>query len=72
MIIPYQQLSDEALAGVIEEFVSRDGTELTDTSDKSAQVLRLLKIGELVLVFDPDSESCNLISPEAGMEPSDP
>jgi len=27
MIIPFQKLSREALRGVIEEFVTRDGTE---------------------------------------------
>lgn len=64
MIIPHQQLSPEALAGVIEEYVSRDGTELGEVADKSRAVVRLLQRGELLLVYDPDTESCNLVTPE--------
>ena len=62
MIIPHHELSAEALAGLIEEYVSRDGTELGEVKDKSAAVARLLERGELVLVYDPESESCNIIT----------
>ena len=62
MIIPHRELSEEALAGVIEEYVSRDGTELGEAPDKSETVVRLLDQGELVLVFDPRTESCNLLT----------
>ena len=64
MIIPHENLSAEALAGLVEEYVSRDGTERGEVADKSKAVIRLLERGELVLVYDPDSESCNLISPD--------
>ena len=64
MIIPFRQLSPEALAGVIEEFVTRDGTEFSESADKAAAVRSALERGELVLVFDPQSESCNLLSPD--------
>ena len=62
MIIPHRELSAEALAGVIEEYVTRDGTEFGEVPDKSEAVVRLLDRGELVLVYDPDSESCNIIT----------
>ena len=61
MIIPHQQLSAEALTGVIEEYVTRDGTELSEASTKVAAVRRGLDLGSLVLVYDPDAESCNIL-----------
>ncbi len=64
MIVPYQRLSPDALAAVIEEYVSRDGTEHTDAELKAKQVRQALEAGELVLVFDAEAESCNLLSPE--------
>ena len=65
MIIPYQKLSPEALRGVIEEIVTRDGTELSDTEDKINQVMRLLGKNKLVLTYDPDTRGCNLVPPDA-------
>jgi uncharacterized protein YheU (UPF0270 family) len=64
VIIPHRELSAKALAGVIEEYVTRDGTELGEAVDKSGVVARMLDRGDLVLVYDPDSESCNIITRE--------
>jgi len=64
VIIPYNQLSPEALRGVIEEFVSRDGTELTDAENKVEQVKRQLEKGEVVIAYDPGSRTCNIIPAE--------
>ena len=65
MEIPYTELSNEALLGVIEEFISREGTDYghTDYSfdQKVEQVISQLKKGEVKLFFDSDSESCNLM-----------
>jgi hypothetical protein len=62
--IPYDQLSPEALYGVIEQFVSRDGTDYGEIevplARKVAQVLAQLKSGKAVIVFDPETESCNI------------
>jgi uncharacterized protein YheU (UPF0270 family) len=66
--VPHQSLSPEALAAVIEEYVSRDGTEPTDASVKAAQVSAALDRGELVLVFDEATESCNLLPPDEGSQ----
>lgn len=68
MIVPFDGLSPEALAGVIEEFVTRDGTEMTDAAIKSGRVREMLERGELVLVYDPEHESCNLLTPEQAAE----
>lgn len=61
MEIPYERLSPEALREVLEEFVTRDGTETADTTESIARVEALLRAGELILHFDPDSETCQLV-----------
>lgn len=68
--IPYKQLSDQALLGLIEEFITREGTdygfEEVSLETKVAQVQRLLKSGEVVIVFDEATESCNIMPKEIG------
>ncbi|WDP89396.1 MAG: YheU family protein [Desulfobacter sp.] len=63
--IPYDQLTPEALNGVIEEFVTRDGTDYGEhevsLETKISQVLTHLKTGRAVIVFDPESETCNIL-----------
>ena len=61
MLIPHDMLSEQALRGVIEEFVTRDGTELSDAAAKIAQVRRLLQTGDAAISFDEDSESCTIV-----------
>ncbi len=61
MIIPHHELSDDALAGLIEEFVTRDGTEMSDASTKADTVRKGLDRGDLLVVYDPKSESCNIV-----------
>lgn len=64
--IPYQSLSAVALEGIVEEFASRDGTDYGEVefslSDKVKQVEAQLKAGQLTLLFDPVSQSCQLIN----------
>lgn len=64
--IPYQSLSAVALEGIVEEFASRDGTDYGEVecslSDKVRQVEAQLKAGQLTLLFDPVSQSCQLIN----------
>lgn len=64
MIIPHRKLSPDTLAMVVEEYVTRDGTEQTDATTKVASVLRRLDSGELVLVYDSEDESCNIVQPD--------
>ena len=63
--IPYDQLSPEALQGVIEEFVTRDGTDYGEVEisleTKISQVLAQLKSGRAVIVFDQKSETCTIL-----------
>ena len=61
MRIPHTELHDETLTRVIEEFVTRDGTELSEAETKIAAVRRALARGELALVYDSETESCNIV-----------
>lgn len=66
MIIPYEQLSSDALQGLIEEFITREGTDYGEEeiplSVKVEQIKQLLKRREIVVVFDTASESVSILS----------
>ncbi len=64
-IIPIDRLSPQAVKGVIEEFISRDGT---DYGEKEAspersfwQVKHRLETGLAVLVYDDETETTNIL-----------
>jgi uncharacterized protein YheU (UPF0270 family) len=64
--IPPELLSPEALRGVLEDFVLREGTDygLRDWSldEKVAQVALQLQRGEVSLMFDPETQSVTLVT----------
>lgn len=66
MIIPHEQISADALQGLIEEFITRDGTDYGETevslAQKVEQVKRQLKRGDIVIVFDVASESISILT----------
>ena len=66
MEIPYEKLDTETLRRVIEEIVSREGTDYGERvysfDEKVEQVAGMLRIGKAVLVFDPDTESVNIVT----------
>jgi uncharacterized protein YheU (UPF0270 family) len=57
-------LSPEALRGLVEEFVTRDGTDYgaveRSVEEKIADVIAQLSSGEARLVFDPETETANI------------
>ena len=63
-IIPVNKLSTKALHGVIEEFISRNGTDYgaieADPETIFKQVKSKLKSGSAVLVFDDETETTNI------------
>lgn len=67
VVVPYTELSPEALRGVIEAYVLREGTEYGEREvsleDKVSQVTRQLRRGEAQIVFDPESESIDIVVP---------
>jgi uncharacterized protein YheU (UPF0270 family) len=64
MMIPHRLLSPDALRGVIEAFVAREGTDygLQDVplATKVFQVQQQLDAGTAVLVYDEDTDSCTM------------
>lgn len=64
MRIDHEQLEPGTLARVVEEFVTRDGTDLADAPAKVEQVLRQLRAGKVVLTYDEEQETCNIIAAE--------
>ena len=64
--IPYDQLNQEALKGVIEEFVTRNGTDYGEDEmpleTKIAQVLIQLKSKNAFIVFDHNSETTTILN----------
>ena len=64
--IPYDQIDPETLRNMIQEFVTRDGSDWGDPGgaleDKIAQVLKQLKNKQVKVVFDLKSETANIVS----------
>ena len=64
MNIPFQELAVETLTAIIEEFISREGTDYgvheTSLEKKVQQVMNQLQLGEIVVTFDQESQSCDL------------
>ena len=62
--IPVNKLSSEALQGVIEEFISRAGTDYGEVEasqeTKFRQVKQKLDNGLAVLIFDYETETTNI------------
>jgi len=64
--IPYQALSAEALRAVIEEFVTREGTDYGHFDHaleaKCAAVQRQLETGRAVIDWDPRTQTCHIVA----------
>lgn len=62
--VPVSELSDEALAGVIEAFVLREGTDYGHRdftlAEKCALVREQLERGDAVIYFDPLTRSIDI------------
>jgi uncharacterized protein len=65
VFIPLTELSPEALRGVVESFVLREGTDYGEREfsleQKLAHVYRQLERGEARIVFDPNTETVDII-----------
>ena len=70
MRIPHTLLSSTALRAVVEEFVTRDGTDHSSVEQRIEMVLRQLDAGRVELHFDDTTETCNIL-PVDGNPPAD-
>ena len=65
MIIPHKQLARETLLNLIEEFVSRDGTDYgaveVGLEQRVTQVEQLLNAGTAVILFSQNTGECNIV-----------
>ena len=63
--VPHTELSAEALRGVIEAFVLREGTEYGEREftleEKRTHVLNQLERGEAQIMFDPVTSSVDIV-----------
>lgn len=66
--IPKDRLEPETLRRIIEEYVSREGTDYGEheysLDQKIAHVMKQLDRGAVLIVFDSETESCNIITKE--------
>jgi uncharacterized protein YheU (UPF0270 family) len=65
VIVPYTELAGETLRAVIEAFVLREGTDYGarefDLEEKVAHVRSQLERGIAQIVYDPESESIDIV-----------
>jgi hypothetical protein len=63
--VPFEALSPEALRGVVENFVLREGTDYGDREisheQKVQQVMESLRRGDSRILFDPETSSITLL-----------
>ena len=66
--VPHTALEKDLLRAVIESFVLREGTDYGERElsldDKVRRVLRLLERGDARIVFDPRTESVDVVTKE--------
>jgi uncharacterized protein YheU (UPF0270 family) len=64
--VPYSALEPDILRAVIESFVLREGTDYGERElpldEKFARVLRLLERGEARIVFDPETQTVDIVT----------
>lgn len=65
VVVPHRELSPDALRGVVEAFVLREGTDYGERESsfdsKINDVLLQLERGEADIVFDPQTETVGIV-----------
>ena len=68
MIVPANMLSDDALRGMIEEFVTRDGTDYGEQEvslkERVEEVRGQILTGKALIMFDSKTETTTIIPSE--------
>lgn len=64
IVVPHTELAPDVLRRLVEEFVTRDGTDYGPVertlAEKVADVLRQLACGEAAIVVDPEHETIDI------------
>ena len=65
MIIPHTRLDAATLRNLVEEFITREGTDYGEQeyslADKVAQLHEKIKRGDVIITYDEATESVNLV-----------
>ena len=65
MEIPFKALDENTLQNLVQEFVSREGTDyglhIYDLQDKVSDVMWQLEKGTVFIEYDAQSSSCNIV-----------
>ena len=65
MDIPYTEISEEALKAIIQEYITREGTEYGikeySFEQKIDQIKQQLLKGDIKINFDDETQTCNLV-----------
>jgi hypothetical protein len=63
--IPLSRLSHQSLDAIVEEFVTREGTDYSHRDyslpEKRSAVLEALRDGRAQIVFDPETSTCHIV-----------
>ena len=63
MLIPFEQIETDTLTRLIEDFVTRDGTDNGDETPLNTRIERVRKAldkKQAVILFDVESQQCQL------------
>ena len=66
MRILHSNLLPATLRAVVQEFVTRDGTDHSAVEWRIARVLRQLEAGRVELHFDDETQTCNIVNSNGG------
>jgi uncharacterized protein len=70
IVVPHTALDTDTLRAVVESFVLREGTEYGERdftlADKVAHVMRQLERGEARIIFEPVSQSVDIVPAPGG------
>ncbi|MBC7742582.1 MAG: YheU family protein [Bdellovibrionaceae bacterium] len=68
MLVPLEKISDEALHGLIEEFILREGTDYGQVEisleKKHEQIRKQLVAEHIFVVFDPTEQTASIVRKE--------
>lgn len=64
--VPREAISDDALRGIVESFILREGTdygrEEVELTTKIRQIERQLENGQVKILFDPNTETVGIVT----------
>lgn len=69
VVVPLEKLSDQALEGLIDEFILREGTDYGKfeytLEQKHEQVKKQLSSSQILVVFDTEEQTCSIVRKES-------